>query len=151
MTDLKSEISTLLVAARERGSSTVGGTPIPPELDYFTVYVGLIGSALELGKLVQTEKRDVQAIQRHYKAEMARINAGFKKIESAMLLDFQHDATLKDKTFESINMLIAAGQYEIALEFQKRMIEGFRPGALETVVKGRNRAAKKSGTRLRLR
>lgn len=150
MTRLKSEAAALLVAARERGNSAVGGAVIPPGLDHFTAYVGLIGSALELGKLVQTEERDLKVIDSHYRIEMTRIGAAFKEVETAMLADFKRDESLRNKTFKMIEMLIAAKQHEIALEFYKRLLDSFQRPALEAIIEHRNSVAGRSGTLLRL-
>ncbi len=151
MSVLKNEAESLLSAARQRGSDTMGSAIIPPGLDHFTAYVGLISSALELAKLIQTEERDLTVISNHHQIEMANISAAFKEVESAMLADFQRDQSLKEKTFESINLLIAAQQYEIASEFHKRLIEGFKRGALETIIDHRNTVVREGGSRLNLK
>src|ERR1700733_6562406 len=118
MVELRNEAGALLAAARERGSKAIDPSIIPPGLDHFTVYVGLISNALELGKLIQSEERDLEVIRTHYEIEMTSIQAAFKEVEAAMISDFQRDESLKAKTFESINLLIDAEQYEIASEFQ---------------------------------
>ena len=151
MAGLKHENDALLAAARERGSREMGSAIIPPGLDHFTAYVGLISSALELGKLIQTNERDLKVIDSHYKIEMTNIAAAFKEVEGAMLADFQRDESLKDKTFESINLLITAGQYDVASEFHKRLIDGFKRGALETIIEHRNVVARESSSRLKLK
>ncbi len=144
------EATKLLADARERGNRTLGATIIPPGLDQFSVYVGLISSALELGKLIQTEERDLTVIGNHHEREMAEISAAFKKVETAMLADFQRDGSLRDKTFETINLLIAAGQHDIALKFYERFMDGFKRGALETIIEHRNAVAG-GNTRLELK
>jgi len=151
MTDIFRDNATLLESARERGSRAMGATVIPPGLDHFTAYVGLIGSALELGKLIQTEERDLKVIGAHHEIEVTKINAAFKEVEGAMLADFQRDDSLRDKTFESINLLIAAGQHDIALKFYERLMDGFKRGALETIIEHRNHIASESNARLKLK
>lgn len=139
----------LLDAARERGSEATRHLAIPAGLDHFTAYVGLIGSALELGKLAASEKRDLAVIGNHYELERARIDAASREIEAAMTADFARDETLKLRTFESINLLIAAGQYEIAGEFHKRLMDGFARPSLESIVALRHPGSAPSTTRLR--
>lgn len=151
MEDLGSETARLLTAARTRGRQEMGSILIPAGLDHFTAYVGLIGSALELGKLIQTEERDLTVIGRHYELEMARISTAFAEVESAMISDFRKDESLKATTFEMIEALIAAGQHEIALEFYKLMLAGFKRPALETLLEHRNTIAKSSGSTLKLK
>jgi hypothetical protein len=124
---------------------------LPPGLDQFAVYTGLIDSALELGKLMATEQRDLHVIERSYKLEMAAMTAAFEEVEAAMQADFARDNALRDRTFESINLLISAGQFEIASEFHKRMIDGFSRPALETIIAHRNGFAAGSGLELRMR
>ncbi|MFT4075634.1 MAG: hypothetical protein QM647_08870 [Asticcacaulis sp.] len=142
--------ATLLNAARARGSQMMGGVPLPG-LDHFTVYAGLIGSALELGKLFATAERDMAVIQRHHEISVAQISGAFAEVEQAMTADFQRDESLKAKTFDAITQLIAAGQYEIAGEFHKRLIDGFSRPSLEAILEHRNVAAGASGSRLTLR
>jgi hypothetical protein len=149
--DVASETAELLAQARQRGSETVGSVAIPPGLDHFTAYVGLIGSALELGKLIETEERDLKVIGSHHEIEMARIAAAFREVEAAMLADFQREGSLRDKTFETINLLVTAGQHEIALKFYERFIDGFKRGALEMIIELRNRDAARSNARIELR
>ncbi len=141
----------LLFAARERGSQMMGQAALPVGLDHFTVYAGLIGSALELGKLMQTEQRDLAVIQNHYDIAVSHIASAFAEVEKAMQADFERDESLKDKTFEAITQLIAAGQYEIAGEFHKRLIDGFKRPSLETLLDYRNRIGGESGSRITLR
>lgn len=128
----------LLFAARERGREVVGGTAMPMGLDHFAVYAGLIDSALELSKLIKTEKRDLAVIENHYAIATANIAAAFEEVEMAMRADFGRDQSLKDKTFEAINQLIAAGQYEIASEFHKRLIDGFKRRSIDAIIDLRN-------------
>ncbi|MDQ0462958.1 hypothetical protein QO010_000706 [Caulobacter ginsengisoli] len=138
----------LLSAARERGAQAMGATVLPAGLDQFTVYAGLIGSALDLGKLLATEQRDLQVIGSHHQIEAARIDAAFREVEAAMVADFQRDAGLRQKTFDAIDQLIAAGQYEIASEFHRRLFEGFQRGALESIIGHRNVAAAAASSRM---
>jgi len=151
MNDFSNEAAEFLAEARERGSKTVGSTIIPPGLDHFTAYVGLIGSAIELGKLIQTEQRDLQIIHSHHEIEIARISAAFRQVEAAMLTDFEREGSLRDKTFETINLLVAAGQHEIAFKFYERFIDGFKRSALEMIIEMRNRDAAKSNARIELK
>lgn len=118
-----SHVPQLLDAARRRGNAITRGVALPAGLDHFTAYVGLIGSALDLAKLATTEKRDLAVIGNYYDLERARIDAASREIEAAMTTDFARDETLKERTFESINLLIAAGQYEIAGEFHRRLMD----------------------------
>ena len=149
--DFGGETAELLAQARARGGETVGSLVIPPGLDHFTAYVGLIGSALELGKLIETEERDLKVIGSHHEIEIARIAAAFREVETAMLADFRREGSLRDKTFETINLLVAAGQHEIALKFYERFIDGFKRGALEMIIELRNRDAARSSARIELR
>src|SRR5215217_189357 len=148
MLDDDDGMSAILQSARERGSRVVGATVLPAGLDQFTAYVGLIGNALELGKLIATERRDLEVIGTHHQLEAARITSAFREVETAMLVDFQRDESLRDKTFDAINQLIAAGQYDIATEFHRRLFEGFTRGALETIIDHRNVIAGASKSRL---
>lgn len=148
---MDTEVSQLLAAARERGQSKVVGMAVPGGLDHFVAYVGLISSALELGKLIKTEERDLKVIQNHYEIETLRIRAAFSEIEAAMTADFQRDESLKAKTFEAITALISAGQYEIASEFHKRLMEGLKRPALESILEGRNAITGAKNSRMTLR
>lgn len=145
------DVGDLLEAARERGKGTVVGISLPPGLDQFTMAVGLIGKAIELGQLVATEECDLGVIQAHYGIETARIQAAFAEVETAMIADFKRDESLKEKTFEAITMLIAAGQFEIASEFHKRFMDSLKRSALEVVLERRNTGAERSNSRFRLR
>lgn len=140
----------LLEAARRRGRETFGSA-LPVGLDNITAYVGLIGSALELAKLIHTEKRDLAAIDSHHKLEMTRMEAAFREVEIAMVADFQNDSSLRDKSFEIIHTLVASGQNEIALKFYERMISGFSGGALENIIQLRNKATSQGSTRIKLK
>ncbi len=151
MNPFEGDAADLLFSARQRGSQVMGNHALPVGLDHFTVYAGLIGSALELGKLMQTQERDLTVIKNHYEISMAQISAAFEEVEQAMTADFQRDETLKAKTFDAITQLIAAGQYEIAGEFHKRLIDGFSRPSLEAILEHRNSMAGSSGSRLTLR
>lgn len=151
MNPFEENAADLLFAARERGSAALQGVKLPAGLDHFTVYAGLIGSALELGKLIATEERDLKVIHNHYEISVAQMQAAFAEVEQAMQADFQQDETLKAKTFEAITQLIAAGQYEIAGEFHKRLMDGFQRTSLDTLLSYRNQIAGGSGSRLSLR
>ena len=141
----------LLEAARTRGTQTLSGIPLAPGLDQFTVYAGLIGSALELGKLISTEQRDLTVIHHHYEISVANINAAFAEVEQAMFADFERDETMKAKTFDAINQLIQAGQFELASEFHRRLFDGPKRAALDSVLDARNSIAQASGSRLFLK
>ena len=141
----------LLADARRRGVETLGTAVVPQGFDNFTTYIGLIASALELGKLVATEERDLTAIGNHHEREMARIGSAFAEIETAMKADFARDASLREQTFQVINSLVAAGQHEIAMNFFETLMNNFTRPALETVLKARNEFASASGTRITLR
>lgn len=141
----------LLATARERGAQAFGASVIPPGLDHVTAYIGLISNALELGKLIATEDRDMEAIKTHHEIEVTKIAAAFKEVEAAMIADFQRDHSLREKSFESINLLIAAGQHELALKFYERLMAGFTGGALEGLIQLRNNAASESTTRIKLK
>ena len=149
MDEESANVPQLLAVARRRGSEATASLALPSGLDHFTAYVGLIGSALELGKLVASEKRDLAVIGNHYDLERARIDTAAKEVEAAMMADFARDETLKDKTFESINLLIAAGQFEIAGEFHKRLMDSFARPSLEAIIESRKRPA--IGNRVDLR
>lgn len=151
MADSMPQPDSYLAEARARGAKAMGSTILAPGLDNFTVYVGLIGSALELGKLIKTEKRDLAAIETHHEREMGRIATAFREVEMAMLSDFQKESTLRDRTFDSIELLIAAGQHEIASEFHKRLMDGFQRSALELIVERRNQDAGASTSRIKMK
>ncbi len=138
----------LLQSARDRGNKALEGVVLPAGLDHFTVYAGLIGSAMELGKLIQTEQRDLTVIDSHYKLAKANMEAAFAEVEKAMQSDFERDESLKAKTFEAITQLIAAGQYDIASEFHKRLMDGFNRSSLDAILAHRNTMAATSGSRL---
>lgn len=139
----------ILDEARARGANMLAGVHIPKNLDHFSIYAGLLRSALDLGKLVATEKRDIAAISAHYNTRMADIQAAFSQIEGAMIQDFHRDESLRERTFESINLLIEKGQYEVAADFHRRMIEGFSRPALETILQARNEIGSATGVRMR--
>src|SRR3569833_3977495 len=83
-----------LTAARDRGRELLAGEILPPALDQFTVYTGLLDKALDLAKLIATEERDLQTISSHHEREMTKIMAAFTEVEHAMLIDqAQHDAS----------------------------------------------------------
>jgi hypothetical protein len=151
MDDLDGEANGLLVAARARGARAVGPAAIPSGMDNATAYIGLIDRTLELATLIQTEERDLKVIESHYKIEIARITAAFREVEIAMMADFKRDETLKQKTFEMIELLIGAGQHDIALEFYKRMTDSFQRPALEAIIEHRNNVAASTGSRIRLK
>jgi hypothetical protein len=151
MTNIGQDHARLLADARERGSKAFGAAPLPPGLDHVTAYVGLISSALELGKLIATEERDLKVIGSHHEIEIAKIEGAFKEVEAAMIADFKRDHSLREKSFESINLLIAAGQHELALKFYERLMDGFTKGALEGLIQLRNNAASESTTRMKLK
>jgi hypothetical protein len=142
--------SELLSQARIRGREAFGCV-LPAGLDNLTTYVGLIGSALELGKLIQTEARDLAAIDTYYKIEIARMDSAFREVEIAMVADFKRDASLREKSFESINLLIAAGQHEIALKLYELLVGGFARGALESLIQLRNNATLETTSRITLK
>jgi hypothetical protein len=120
-------------------------------MDNVAVYVGLIDRTLELAALIQTEERDLKVIESHYEIEMARIGAAFREVEVAMMADFKRDESLKKKTFEMIKLLIAAGQYDVASEFHKRMIDSFQRPALEAIIEHRNVVVGQNGPQIRLK
>ena len=138
----------LLQSARDRGNKAMEGVVIPSGLDHFTVYAGLIGSSLELAKLVQTEERDLTVIENHYNLAKANMEAAFAEVERAMQTDFERDESLKAKTFEAITQLIAVGQFDIASEFHKRLIDGFNRSSLDAILTHRNNIAAGSGSKL---
>lgn len=141
----------LLQSARDRGNRALEGVVLPSGLDHFTVYAGLIGSTLELAKLIQTEQRDLNVIESHYKLAKANMEAAFAEVEKAMQTDFERDESLKAKTFEAITQLITVGQYEIASEFHKRLIDGFNRSSLDAILAHRNNMAAGSGSRLTIK
>lgn len=151
MEDIFQERANLLSAARERGRQVIDGDLLPPGLDQFTVYAGLIGKALDLAKLLATEERDLRVIGTTYDIAMREITAAFMEVETAMSRDFERDQSTRDRTFDAINQLIAAGQYEIASEFHKRVMDGFQRPALEAILEHRNIRASGSNLRLKLR
>ncbi|MBS0473086.1 MAG: hypothetical protein JSR60_18595 [Proteobacteria bacterium] len=145
------ESNVFLDQARARGAKLMGSVPVAPGLDNFTAYVGLLGSAIELGKLISSEERDLRSIETHHEREMTRIAGAFREVEAAMLADFQKENSLRDGTFETINRLIEAGQFEIASEFHRRLMDGFKRSALELIIDHRNRVAAASTTRIELK
>lgn len=151
MPKIDTEAKSLLAAARERGARAIGGVVIPAGLDQLTIYAGLIGSALELGKLMTTEDRDLKVIDSHYDIEMNKIAAAFKEVEGAMLADFNRDESFKERTFEMMRLLVAAGQFEIANQLHERMVSSFQRPALEAIIAHQNTVAKESGSYLTLK
>ena len=151
MAKIASEANTLLSAARERGARAIGGVAIPSGLDQLAIYAGLIGSALELGKLIQTEERDKKVIDNHYNIEMNWIGAAFKEVEAAMMADFNRDESFKEKTFEMMRLLVAAGQFEIANQLHERMVSSFQRPALESIIAHQNALTKESGSYIGLK
>lgn len=145
MNDFAADTSRLLAAARERGQKILAGAPPLTGLDQVAVYVGLIGSALELAKLVQTEERDLKVIEAHYSIEISRINAAFKETEMAMQLAFDRDHSLRAKTFKVIELLISANQHEIALKFYERMLDGFSNITLDSLLARHSAATEGTG------
>jgi hypothetical protein len=141
----------LLQSARDRGNRALEGVALPSGLDHFTVYAGLISSTLELAKLIRTEQRDLNVIDSHYKLARATMEAAFSEVEKAMQTDFERDESLKAKTFEAITQLISVGQYEIASEFHKRLIDGFNRSSLDAILAHRNNMAASSGSRLTIK
>ncbi len=150
MDDIFEERGRLLSAARDRGHMVIDGQLLPG-LDNFTVYTGLISKALDLAKLLATEERDLRVIHTSYDIEVRVISSAFQEVELAMAADFDRDSSLRDKTFEAINQLIAAGQYEIASEFHKRLIANFQRPALETIIEQRNQRSGATSLKLNLR
>ena len=141
----------LLESARTRGNKALEGVVLPSGLDHFAVYAGLIGSALELAKLIQTEQRDLTVIDSHYKLAKANMEAAFAEVEKAMLSEFAQNESNRTHTFEMISQLIAVGQYEIASEFHKRLVENFSRSPLDAILKHRNNMAANSGSRLTIK
>ena len=150
MNNPDTEASSLLVAARERGKKAMSGTVLPPGLDHFTAYIGLVSSALELGKLMATEERDLRAIETHHEREMTNITLAFRQVEAAMIADFSRDESLKAKSFQIIESMVAAGQFEIALEAYKCLLNGFSRPSLEVILEHSNRIAGKRNSTLRI-
>ena len=141
----------LLESARTRGNKALEGVVLPSGLDHFAVYAGRIGSALELAKLIQTEQRDLTVIDSHYKLAKANMEAAFAEVEKAMLSEFAQNESNRTHTFEMISQLIAVGQYEIASEFHKRLVENFSRSPLDAILKHRNNMAANSGSRLTIK
>lgn len=137
--------------ARERGNVALAGAALPSGLDQFAVYAGLIGSALDLGKLIATEKRDLEAIQSHHALRMAQITSAYQEVEAAMLADFERDEGLRTQTFAMIDKLMEAGEFAIAAEVHRRLIDGANRPALATVLEHRNGIASGSGSTLYLK
>lgn len=140
-----------LFAARERGQAALAGAPLPAGLDQFATYAGLIGSALDLGKLIATEKRDLHAIGSHHDLRMAEITCAYQEVEAAMLADFERDEGLRAKTFAMIDKLMEAGEFAIAAEVHRRLIDGAAKPALATILDHRNGMARDSGSALFLK
>lgn len=147
----RSDAEILLDEARERGSQSFGAFVLPPGMEKFGLYAGLISKTMELAKVVQTEHRDLKVIAAHHEIEITRINAAFREVEAAMVSDFKNEQEQRAQTFAAIDKLFAAGQYEIASEFHKRLIDGQKRSALETVLEARNASVGEGGSRLRVR
>lgn len=131
----------LLDAARVRGRALLAGEVLPPALDQFTVYTGLIDKALDLGKLIATEERDLHVIDSAYRLEMAAITAEFAKIENSMRIDAERDDIYRDQQFAIINKLIDAGNFELASEIHKRLIDSKARSAMDQLIELRNKAS----------
>ena len=148
--NVHTEAEILLNDARERGAQSFGNVILPPGLEKFTLYAGLISRAMDLAKVVQTEERDLKIIASHHEIEIARINTAFREVEAAMISDFKTEEDKRAGTFQAIEQLIAAGQYELASEFHKRLIEGQKRTVLETLLDARNAAVGGGVGRLRV-
>jgi hypothetical protein len=151
MTTFEQDNDRLLTEARERGSKVLGSLAVPQHFGNVTVYIGLIESALELAKLIQTEERDLTVIGAHHEQERMRIEVAFREIEMAMQTDFQRETELRSRTMDIIERLIASDQSEIALKFYERLLDGFRRGAFEQMIELRNEGARNSGSRLKVK
>lgn len=141
----------LLAEARQRGQEALGGSVMPPGGEHITAYIGLVANAIELGKLLATEERDLQVIANHHEIEMAKIADAFKQVEAAMRADFERESSLRQQAFASIDKLIAAGQYEVATRFYEILMSGFSRPALETILAHRNELASNTQTRMYLK
>ncbi len=150
MTGMPVELEDLLDAARERGQALATGATLGQGIRSFTTYIGLISRSIELAQLIASEKRDLKAIDSHYEIESSRIRLAFEQVENELLANVRQNEALIGLTFESINMLIAAGQHAVASEFHRRMLENLSRPSLERIVEARNAVAEGSGTRLRL-
>jgi len=150
MTDPTDEHARLLADARRRED---GGWEVmaPASLDPAIIYGELMSKALDLAKLIATETRDLEAIRAHYEIEVARIDAGFRTIEAFLAATLEQDRSLREKSFETINLLIAQGQHALALKFYEKLVDGSRGGGLEALVDFRNQVASQSATRWTLR
>ncbi len=151
MSDSQDQHDRLLAEARRRGAEALSATVVPTGLDNVAAYIGLVASALELGKLIATEERDLATIGNHHQREMAKIGAAFTEVELAMKADFARDAFLREQTFQVINNLVATGQSEIAMKFFEVLTNNFSRPALETVLEARNEFAAASGTHIKLK
>lgn len=140
----------MLEEARRRGREVMGTNALPAAMDNVTTYVGLISSALELGKLIATEERDLKAIETHHQREVMKISSAFSETELAMRADFERDKTMRDESFKAIHSLIAAGQHEIAMRFYEILQSNFSRPALEVILTARNATASPN-TRLTLK
>jgi hypothetical protein len=124
---------------------------LPGASDNLAAYIGLISSAIELAKLRQTETRDLRVIEAHYEIERAKIEVGFRHIETALLMDFESQRAERSSVYEAIKMLIAAGQFELAGEFHKRYVDKLDKGAMARLTDERNAVSARSGTFLQRR
>ena len=139
--DIFDNHASLLTAARDRGRELLAGEILPPALDQFTVYTGLLDKALDLAKLIATEERDLQTISSHHEREMTKIMAAFTEVEHAMLIDqAQHDA-FRDQQFALINRLIDAEKFELASEIHRRLMDGRPRSTVEQLIELRNSSA----------
>jgi hypothetical protein len=123
-----------LEAARQRGEVLLSNITIPKGFSQAALYAGLIENGLELAKLVQTEKRDLAAIETHYKLESARLEKAFKQVEAAIEKDYQFDMTLLQVTSGFIQSIIDKGSHDVALALYERMLSGFRGSPLEVIL-----------------
>ena len=151
MAELEEVHDRLLIEARQRGRDVLGTAVLPPGTEHIAAYIGLISNALELGKLLATEQRDLEVIGSHHEIEIAKIGVAFKETEAAMRADFERDTALREQAFLAINSLIAAGQYEVATKFYEILMGGFRRPALETIMENRNAIAANTKTRMTLK
>jgi len=140
----------MLAEARKRGQEVMGTHVMPAGMDNVTAYVGLISSALELGKLIATEERDLKVIEADHQQTMLKISGAFKELESGMRGDFERDKSFRDESFKAIHQLIADGKHDVAMRFYEILQSNFSRPSLEVILEARNVGASPN-TRLTLK
>ena len=96
--------------------------PIPFTLNS-TDLTGLLIEAIQLGKLVATEKRDLEAIRSNYKERSERLENLHNEIMTEIKEFYGQRQAIIDKINHQSDQLIAAGQYDVAEVLLSKLID----------------------------